>query len=191
MPLRAPSYGGSLEVATLPKYQLDKNVLVFLPDPTFGAGGSTTWSYEVTEMSTLTIKDSGTVNWPAQGNAIKIHLDPTKYSTGETYRVRIFNSLVALVDEWHFIPFDVAFSTVGPINTAVINEYVKRIAGLLGWNTVIEHDEVSMGVPGLTTITIYDGNPDDPGSSVIYQYSQRKIVDETHRVVGEISARVQ
>jgi hypothetical protein len=45
-------------------------------------------------------------------------------------------------------------------------------------------------VPTKTTIDLYDGDPNDPGSTVIYQYEQRKFVDPQYRVDGEISKRV-
>lgn len=191
MPLGARSFGGSLEVTTLQKFQLEKTVMVFLPDPTFGVGGSTTWDFEIREISTLTVKASATVNFPADGNFIKILLDPTLFSVGEQYRVRIFDASVVLVDEWFFTVFSNNFVTVGPINTATINDHARRIAGLLGLNAKVEHDVIEKGIPTVTTITVFDKDPSDPTAVVLFRYTQKKFVDETNRVVGEASARDQ
>jgi len=191
MPSGARSYGGSMETTTLQKYQIGTDVMIFLPDPTFGAGGATTWDYEIVEVSTLTVKATGTINWPAEGNFIKVNLASSLYSTGEIYRVRTFDSTMLLKDEWHFSVFSNNFGTVGPANTATINEYIERIAGLLGLYAKIEHTAIDKGIPTTTVISIYDKDPSDPTAVLQYQYTQKKFVDETHRVIGEVSARDQ
>jgi len=180
-----------MSVTPLQHYQIGKAVMIFLPDPTFGAGGTTTWSYEIYEVSTTTIKASGTLDWPADGNFIKIELDAALYSVGERYRIRIFDATMLLKDEWQFSVFTNDFGTVGPANTATINEYLRRIYGLLGNNAKVEHTTVDKGIPSVTTISIYDRDPSDPAAVLLYSYAQRKFIDETHRVVGEVSARLQ
>lgn len=191
MPLKARSFGGSLEVVTLQKFQLEKDVLIFLPDPTFGAGGSTTWSYEILEVATSVIKANASFNFPTDGNFVKVALAPALFSVGEQYRVRIFDSAVIMQDEWFFTVYTNNFGTVGPINTATVNEYAERLAGLLGRNATVVHDVIDKGIPTTTTITIFDKDPEDPTAVILYRYTQRKFLDETHRVIGEVSARVQ
>lgn len=189
---RTESYNQTFQLHTFAKVLLNKPVLIIYPDPSFGAGGGNNWSWEIFEVNTTTIIDSGVEDFgPVTFNNYReVDIDDANYTLGEIYRVRIFDDTLALVDEWYFITFTSDFAGTAPVNLALINENIARIAGLLGLNQVITHDEHDKGVPQETRIDLYDGDPADPGSSVIYQYSQVKFVDPQYRVDGEISKRV-
>jgi hypothetical protein len=189
---RAESYNQTFQLHTFTKVQLNKPTLIIYPDPAFGAGGGTAWSWEIYDVAAATIISSGveTFGPVTFNNYREVLIDDVTYVLGKIYRVRIFNNALALVDEWYFITYSSDFAGTAPINLALINGNIARIAGLLGLNQVITHDEHDKGVPTKTTIDLYDGDPNDPGSTVIYQYEQRKFVDPQYRVDGEISKRV-
>jgi len=189
--LHARGYGGALEVAKPNTYQLGKAVLVFFPDPTEGAGGTTTWSWEIYNVTDSAIVDSdSSVDSGTEGNAIKVELD-SSYATGKLYRVRIWNAAAQLRSEWYFVVFDATFGTVGPTNIAAINDAITRIAGLQGHNQKVTIVSQEFGVPTEVLIEVYDGDPDNSGSSVIARYRQKKFLDATQRVSGEVSAAEQ
>lgn len=188
------SYAQTFQLHTFKKQQLNKPVLIMYPDPSFGGGGGTQWSWEIFEVNSSTIIGSGVEAFdalnPPMVNYREVTIDDVNYTLGEIYRVRIFNNTLALVDEWYFITYSNDFGGTGPINLALINGNIRRIAGLLGLNQVVTHDEHDKGVPAKTTIELYNGDPTDPGSTVFARYQQVKFVDPQYRVDGEISKRV-
>lgn len=188
------SYGQTFQLLTFNKVQLEKWILIMYPDPSFGAGGGTAWSWEIFDVAAATIVQTGNETYgPGLGTFFNYRevqvADPT-YVAGKLYRVRIFDSTLALVDEWYFIVYTNNFGGIGPVNVALINEYIARIAGLLGHNQIVTNDEHDKGVPAKTTIDCYDGDPNDPGSSIIYTYKQVKFLDPQYRVSGEISTKI-
>ncbi len=188
------SFAQTFQLHTFTKQQLNKPTLIIYPDPLFGGGGGISWSWEIFEVNTTTIIGNGVEAFdggnPPLINYREVLIDDVNYLLGEIYRVRIFDSTLALVDEWYFVTFANDFAGTAPINLALINNNIARIAGLLGLNQVITHDEHDKGVPAKTSIDLYDKDPDDPTAVVLYQYSQVKFVDPQFRVDGEISKRV-
>lgn len=188
------AYNSTFQLLTFNKVQIGKWILLMYPDPSFGGGGGNAWSWEVYDVAGAAIVNSGAETYgPGAGtffNYRELQLLSANYTAGKLYRVRIFDSTLALVDEWYFIAYSNNFGGIGPVNVALINEYIARIAGLLGHNQVITHDEHDKGVPTKTTIDCYDDDPNLPASSVIYTYEQRKFLDPQYRVSGEISTKI-
>ena len=186
------AYNQTFQLLTFNKVQLEKWILLMYPDPAFGAGGGIAWSWEIYDVALATIVQTGAeVFGPVTfDNYRELPIASPTYVDGKLYRVRIFDSTLALVDEWYFIVYTNNFGGTAPINLALINEYIGRIADLLGHNQVVTNDEHDKGVPAKSTIDCYDGDPDDPGSSVIYTYQQVKFLDPQYRVSGEISTKI-
>lgn len=188
------AYNQTFQLLTFNKVQLEKWILIMYPDPSFGIGGGTTWSWEIFDVGASSIVQTGNETYgpgPATFfNYREVQLGDPTYAAGNLYRVRIFNALLALVDEWYFIVYTNNFGGTVPVNLALINEYIGRIAGLLGHNQVVTNDEHDKGVPAKSTIDCYNGDPNDPGSSIIYTYEQRKFLDPQYRVSGEISTKI-
>lgn len=178
-----------MTVVSQNKYQIGTNVLILLPDPTFGAGGSTTWAYEVYNVTTAAVVVTDTLAWPADGNAIKIGLAENLFPLGNLFRVRVLNNLSIVVQEFFFTTYTNNFSSGGPTNIAAINDLVTRICGLMGYHAVHEVTNLDQGVAVDSSVRIYDRDPDDDGAVLVGEYVQKKITDPTSRVIGEISAR--
>lgn len=189
---RTESFNQTFQLHTFTKVQLNKPLLLIYPDPAFGAGGGTSWSWEIYDVAAATIVASNveTFGPVTFNNYREVDIDDATYVLGKIYRVRIFDSTLALYDEWYFITYSSDFAGTAPINLALINGNIKRIAGLLGLNQVITHEQHDKGVPARTLIDLYDQDPNAPGAAVIYQYEQRKFVDPQFRVDGEISKRI-
>lgn len=176
-------------MSALPSFQLNKHVLVSFLDPHEGGAGPSTWSYEIRRVSDAALINSDTLLYPANGNAVKVLLT-SSYEVDEVYSVTVKNGAATTIHTWHFTVFSVDFGTVGAINTADINLKLRLAAGLLGRNAVFEYEEHEKGgIPTLTSVAVYDQNPQAEGAAVIGRFEMRKILDESFRVVGEVSAR--
>lgn len=191
MPTRGESYNQTFQTLVLLKYQLDKPILIFFPDPDspVAAGSGAAWSWEIFNVTTSTIIASA-AQVTATENYIEVTLSTGTYVVGDLYRVRIFNNISGQIDEWFFSVYSSNFGGIPPVNIASINDKIARIAGLLGLNQVVRNTNHDKGVPAVSEIDLYDGDPQDPGSSIFATYKQVKFLDPQSRVDSEISTKL-
>lgn len=191
MSTRGLALNDTFEIVRLPHIQIGKRVLLYFPDPDSGfiAGAGVDWSWEIYNDTDSVIVATGTRD-SATEDYETVVLSSGTYTAGKRYRVRIFDDSAALIDEWFFVAYTSDFAGLPPINVAAINDSIARIAGLLGHHQIVTHDVFELGVPKETTIKLYDGDPNDPGSTQIGEYQQRKFLDLQGRVDSEISSRI-
>lgn len=191
MSTRGESYNQTFQTLVLLKYQLDKSILIFFPDPDspVAAGAGVAWSWEVFNVTTTTVVASA-AQVTATENYIEITLATGTYVVGNLYRVRLFNNALGQVDEWFFSVYSSNFGGIPPVNIASINDKITRIAGLLGLNQVVRNTVHDKGVPAVSEIDLYDGDPQDPASVIFATYKQVKFLDPQFRVDSEISTKL-
>lgn len=191
MSTRGLALNDTFEVVRLPHIQLEKNLLIYFPDPDSGfiGGAGAGWSWEIYNDTDSVVVTTGNQT-SATEDYVTVQLVSGTYTAGKRYRVRIFDDSATLVDEWFFIAYTSDFGGLPPFNVALINDQIARIAGLLGHHQKITHNLHDLGVPVETNIKLYDQDPSNPAAVLIGEYEQRKFLDLQGRVESEVSSRI-
>ena len=102
---------------------------------------------------------------------------------GQRYRVRIKDNTTAVIDEGVFDIFEIDAGAAGGLS-ATINALVKQGLGMHGENARLVNDKVEFGIPTEQTLTLYT---DNTLVTILDVVDIRRYLDETHRVIAEVS----
>jgi len=168
--------------------QKGKDLLIFNRFPT------NPWSWQITDTPepgggpASVLISSGSIAFNASTfehnfEIFTIDLSSTVLIPGQRYTLNILDNTLSVVDSGEFDIFDIDLAVTGGL-AATINELIKVGLGLHGENSKLVNDEVRFGIPTIQTLTIFD---DETLQSIFKTVDIRRYLDETNRILAEVS----